>query len=45
MMTIAAGMASCGMIAYAATFASFCAILGAEQIQDRLRLSAACRCA
>ncbi|MBA4096163.1 MAG: transketolase [Rhodospirillum sp.] len=31
MLTIAAGMASCGMIAYAATFGSFCAILGAEQ--------------
>jgi transketolase len=31
MMTIAAGMASCGMVAYAATFASFCIILGAEQ--------------
>jgi transketolase len=31
MMTIAAGMASCGMVTYAATFASFCAILGAEQ--------------
>jgi transketolase len=31
MLTIAAGMAACGMVAYAATFASFCAILGAEQ--------------
>ncbi len=31
MLTIAAGMASCGMVAYAATFGSFCAILGAEQ--------------
>ena len=31
MMTIAAGMASCGMVTYAATFASFCVILGAEQ--------------
>jgi transketolase len=31
MMTIAAGMAACGMVAYAATFGSFCAILGAEQ--------------
>jgi transketolase len=31
MMTVAAGMASCGMVAYAATFASFCVILGAEQ--------------
>lgn len=31
MMTIAAGMASCGMVVYAATFASFCVILGAEQ--------------
>lgn len=33
MMTIAAGMASCGHVTYAATFASFCAILGAEQIK------------
>ena len=39
MITAAAGMASCGMVSYAATFASFCAILGAEQIEDRLRLS------
>jgi transketolase len=33
MMTVAAGMASCGLVTYAATFASFCAILGAEQIK------------
>ncbi len=33
MITIAAGMASCGHIPYAATFASFCALLGAEQIR------------
>ncbi len=33
MITAAAGMASCGQIPYAATFASFCAILGAEQIR------------
>jgi transketolase len=33
MMTVAAGMASCGHVVYAATFASFCAILGAEQIK------------
>lgn len=33
MMTVAAGMASCGLVPYAATFASFCAILGAEQIK------------
>jgi transketolase len=33
MMTVAAGMASCGMVTYAATFASFCAILGAEQVK------------
>lgn len=33
MLTAAAGMASTGMIPYAATFASFCAILGAEQIR------------
>jgi transketolase len=31
MMTVAAGMAACGHVPYAATFASFCAILGAEQ--------------
>lgn len=33
MITVAAGMASCGHVPYAATFASFCAILGAEQIK------------
>lgn len=33
MMTVAAGMASCGLVTYAATFASFCAILGAEQVK------------
>jgi len=33
MLTAAAGMASCGLIPYAATFASFSAILGAEQIR------------
>ena len=33
MITTAAGMASCGMIPFAATFASFCALLGAEQIR------------
>lgn len=33
MITAAAGMASCGMIPYVATFASFSAILGAEQIR------------
>ncbi|WP_119391055.1 transketolase family protein [Taklimakanibacter lacteus] len=33
MITVAAGMASCGNIPYAATFASFCAILGAEQLK------------
>ncbi len=33
MITAAAGMASCGLIPYVATFASFCAILGAEQIR------------
>lgn len=33
MITVAAGMASCGHIPYAATFASFCAILGAEQLK------------
>ena len=33
MMTAAAGMASCGLIPFAATFASFCALLGAEQIR------------
>lgn len=34
MMTVAAGMAACGMVTYAATFASFCAILGAEQAKS-----------
>lgn len=33
MITAAAGMASCGLIPYVATFASFAAILGAEQIR------------
>ena len=33
MITAAAGMAACGMIPYVATFASFAAILGAEQIR------------
>jgi len=33
MITAAAGMASCGMVPYVATFASFSAILGAEQIR------------
>lgn len=33
MLTAAAGMASCGLIPFAATFASFCSILGAEQIR------------
>jgi len=33
MITAAAGMASCGLIPYVATFASFCAILGAEAIR------------
>ena len=33
MITSAAGMASCGMIPYVATFASFCAILCAEPIR------------
>lgn len=33
MITAAAGMASCGMVPYVATFASFAAILGAEQIR------------
>jgi transketolase len=33
MITVAAGLASCGHIPYAATFASFCAILGAEQLK------------
>lgn len=33
MISAAAGMASCGHVPYAATFAAFCAILGAEQIR------------
>lgn len=33
MITAAAGMAASGMIPFAATFASFCALLGAEQIR------------
>ncbi|WP_109467959.1 transketolase family protein [Albibacillus kandeliae] len=33
MITAAAGMAACGMVPYVATFASFAAILGAEQIR------------
>ncbi|MBL4571778.1 MAG: transketolase [Gammaproteobacteria bacterium] len=33
MITAAAGMAACGLIPYVATFASFSAILGAEQIR------------
>ncbi|HEU0101889.1 MAG TPA: transketolase C-terminal domain-containing protein [Mycobacteriales bacterium] len=33
MITTAAGLAASGQIAYAATFASFCALLGAEQIR------------
>ena len=33
MITAAAGLASCGMVAYAATFASFSAVLAAEQIK------------
>jgi transketolase len=33
MLTAAAGMASCGLVPYAATFASFCALLGAEQLR------------
>ena len=33
MITAAAGMASCGLVPYVATFASFSAILGAEQIK------------
>ena len=33
MITAAAGMASCGLIPYVATFASFASILGAEQIR------------
>lgn len=33
MITTAAGMAASGAVAYAATFASFCALLGAEQIR------------
>jgi transketolase len=33
MLTAAAGMASCGLVPYAATFAAFCALLGAEQLR------------
>lgn len=33
MITAAAGMAACGLVPYVATFASFAAILGAEQIR------------
>jgi transketolase len=33
MITAAAGMAACGMVPFAATFAAFCALLGAEQIR------------
>ncbi len=33
MITVAAGMAASGHVTYAATFASFCALLGAEQIR------------
>jgi transketolase len=33
MITAAAGLASCGMVAYAATFAAFSAVLAAEQIK------------
>ncbi|MDA2988205.1 MAG: transketolase [Actinomycetota bacterium] len=33
MITVAAGMGASGHVAYAATFASFCALLGAEQIR------------
>lgn len=33
MITAAAGLASTGLVPYAATFASFCALLGAEQIR------------
>ncbi|MEP3326200.1 MAG: transketolase C-terminal domain-containing protein [Nitratireductor sp.] len=33
MITAAAGMAACGMVPYVATFASFAAILGAEQLR------------
>ena len=33
MITAAAGMASCGLVPFAATFASFCGILAAEQIR------------
>lgn len=33
MLTAAAGLASTGLVPYAATFASFCALLGAEQIR------------
>jgi transketolase len=33
MITVAAGMASCGFVPFAATFAAFSALLGAEQIR------------
>ena len=33
MITASAGMAACGLVPYATTFAAFCAILGAEQIR------------
>ncbi|MGP2491989.1 transketolase family protein [Mesorhizobium sp. PUT5] len=33
MITAAAGMASCGMVPYVATFAAFCGLLGAEVIR------------
>ena len=33
MITVAAGLAASGQVVYAATFASFCALLGAEQIR------------
>jgi transketolase len=33
MLTAAAGMAACGLVPYAATFAAFCALLGAEQLR------------
>ena len=33
LITVAAGMASCGFVPFAATFASFAALLGAEQIR------------
>lgn len=36
MLTTAAGIASCGFVCYAATFAAFSALLGAEQIRTDL---------